>query len=197
MLQAVSGWERQPKCLAHTYIDIDVLGRTDGAAPVCLRLRQRRRPYLRGSKRVLMLGLTRDVGEDFFEPRARARKHCCCGAREPTRCPPLNPQTPPDGHARRRRLYPARVPSEFAHGLELACLHLWCGPCALRRASAGRMPAAGQGSGIRPDPHSMDASTVYHMPDAGAGKGCGGCPACRTLGAAWVASCWLCKKRTG
>ena len=41
-----------------------------------------------------MLGLTRDVGEDPFEPRARARKYCCCGAREPTRRPPLNPQKP-------------------------------------------------------------------------------------------------------
>ena len=34
---------------SHVYIAIDILGRTNGAAPV-LRLRQRRGPRLRGSK---------------------------------------------------------------------------------------------------------------------------------------------------
>lgn len=60
-----------PNAWITRYIAIDILVRTTGAAPVVEAAAETRSTFA-GEQRVLMLGLTRDVGEDPFEPRARA-----------------------------------------------------------------------------------------------------------------------------
>ena len=128
-----------------------------------------------------MLGLTRDVGEDPFEPRARARSTAVAGRVSPPAARVLNPNP-----TRRPCAAPAPVPCARPLGVCpwfrtcVFALVVWPLRVAPRkhRAHAGG-GARAQGSGRIPTQWMQALCTICLM-QGRLGGACGGCPACRT-----------------